>query len=320
MQGLVLLAGRIALLDPLVGPALPLLLTGPRRPPVLDSVLGPLHGEAGVEHAAGIERGLGRVDQRDRGDRGQAGRVGLRGEELADPAVGDPHHPDLVVQRPRLAGNRLDHVVAVQALEWLEEVERTARAPRAAHVHVDHGEAHQVADDRDPALRPVGVRVAVAAVLDQHRRRALRHRRQQGADRQSLGHVLRGMDVVGELGAIARGQVAVAAGRDLLVVDVGTRRRRPRREHLQRTRPLASAANPDPVARPWLDLPEQDRPLRVRPLGPDRAAALVEEEVLHARLQAGRVHLLHTALRVDGRLGHARAGPEQAGDRGAERE
>jgi hypothetical protein len=42
--------------------------------------------------------------------------MGLRGEELADPAVGDAHHADLLMQDPRLPGDRLDHVVPVEIL------------------------------------------------------------------------------------------------------------------------------------------------------------------------------------------------------------
>ena len=160
VERLVLGAGLVALLDPLPGPRLSVLRRG--RQAVLDPVLRPFDREPGVEDAARVERRLRVVDQRDRRDRGEARRLGRRGEQLADAAVGDPHHPDLVALDPRLAGDRLDHVVAVEALQRLEEVEGAARATGAAHVDVDDGEAHQVADQRDAALGAVGIRVAVA--------------------------------------------------------------------------------------------------------------------------------------------------------------
>ena len=184
VEDLVGLAGLVALLDPLVGPALP--AVGRRRLGVVDPLLGPVHGESRVEDAARIEGRLGGVEHRERRDRGQARRIRLRGEELADPAVGDAHHPHLVVQDPRLARDRLDHVVAVEALQRLEEVEGAARAAGAAHVHVDDREAHQVGEDRDPALRPGRIGVAVAGVLDQGRRRPGWDVRQRKAERQAL--------------------------------------------------------------------------------------------------------------------------------------
>src|SRR5207253_940962 len=127
---LVRLAELISLLDALVGPGLPAVGRGGLR--VVDSLLGPGDGEARVEDAAGIERRLRLVDDREWRDRSQARRIGLCREELADPAVRDPHHPDLVVQDPGLLGYRMDDVVAVEALKGLEEVERAARAAGAA--------------------------------------------------------------------------------------------------------------------------------------------------------------------------------------------
>ena len=64
VEDLVLLAGRIALLDPLVGPALTAVGTG-RKGFVL-ALFRPGDREAGVEDAAGIERRRGRVDRRQR--------------------------------------------------------------------------------------------------------------------------------------------------------------------------------------------------------------------------------------------------------------
>ena len=73
---------------------------GPGRFGVLLALFGPRDREAGVEDAARVEGGGGRVDHRHRGDRLEARRVLLGGEQLADPAVGDPEHPDLVVRAP----------------------------------------------------------------------------------------------------------------------------------------------------------------------------------------------------------------------------
>ena len=61
--------------------------------------------------------------------------------------------PTLWCSDPRLVGDGLDHVVAVEVLQPLEVVERPARAAGAAHVDVDHGEAEQGGDLADPALR-----------------------------------------------------------------------------------------------------------------------------------------------------------------------
>ena len=80
-----------------------------------------------------------------------------------------PIIPTLWIEHPRLVGDRFDHVVAVEVLQRLEEVEGAARAAGAAHVHVDHGEAHQVGEHGDAVFRAGRVRVAVARVLDQRR-------------------------------------------------------------------------------------------------------------------------------------------------------
>ena len=221
VQRLVVRAGLVALLDALVGPGLAVAVG--RRFGVVDPLFRPLEREAGVEDAARIERRLGVVDHRERRDRGQARRLRRGREELADAAVGDPHHPDFVVQHPGLAGDRLDDVVAVEALQRLEEVEGAARAAGAAHVDVDDREAHQVGDDRDPALR------------DRPGRRTRSPSTRSGSGsgrpaaaaarsrRQDFGHVLGRMDVDRQFGAVARGQVSVAAFRDRLAVEVGAR-------------------------------------------------------------------------------------------------
>ena len=171
-----------------------------RRLRVVDAVLGPLEREAGVQDPARIERRLRVVDHRQRRDRREAGRPGGGDEELADAAVGDAEHADLVVQHPGLAGDGLDRVVAVERLQGLEVVEGAARAAGAAHVDVDDRVAEQGGDGLDPALRAGRVGVAVAGVLDQGR----------------VGAVLGGpgrCTSIASLRAVARRQVAVAAPR-----------------------------------------------------------------------------------------------------------
>jgi hypothetical protein len=135
-----------------------------------------------------------------------------------------------MIEDPRLAGDRLDHVVAVEALIGVEVVIGAARAASPSHRHVDDREAEQVGELRDPADRTGRVGVAVTRVLDQRRvglgdpddRRVLG----QGSAAQQR----RGVDGVGkvdvdrELRSVARGQVPVARA-DPLVVD----RRRGRR-------------------------------------------------------------------------------------------
>ena len=54
--------------------------------------------------------------------------------------------PTSVELRPRLGGDGLDHVVAVEALDRLEVQERPARAAGAAHVDADVGEAERVVE------------------------------------------------------------------------------------------------------------------------------------------------------------------------------
>ena len=168
----------------------------------------------------GIERRRRGVEDRQRRDGREAAAGWSCGrEQLADPAVGDAHHPDLVVPHPRLAGDRLDHVVAVEALQRLEEVEGATRAAGAAHVHVDDREAHQVREDRDAAGRSGRVGVPVARVLDQRRVRRQRNagplgigraRREAGLARRARRRV----HVDGELRAVTGGEVRVAVARE----------------------------------------------------------------------------------------------------------
>ena len=206
-------ARRVAALDPLVGVGLPAVRSGGLR--LVLALLGPVDGEAGVEDAARVERRRRGVEDRERRDGRERRRLERSGEELADPAVGDAHHPDLVVLHPRLAGDRLDDVVAVEALQRLEEVEGAARATGAAHVDVDDREAHEVREDGDAALRSVRLGVPVARVLDQRRvRRRVRGAAGDGEARGKPGEARRArrqVHVDGELRPVAGREVPVAA-------------------------------------------------------------------------------------------------------------
>ena len=136
---------------------------------VLLALLRPGHREACVEDAAREQRRRRRIDGRQRRDRLEGGRIELRYEQLADRAVGDAHHPDLVVQDPRLVGNGLYDVIPVEILQRLEEVERPTRATGATHVDVDHGESHEICENSDPILRSGGIRVPIARIFDKRR-------------------------------------------------------------------------------------------------------------------------------------------------------
>ncbi len=176
-------------------------------------------------------------------------------------------------------GDGLDHVVPVEALQRLEEVERAARATRAAHVHVDDREAHQVREHRDAARRPGRVGVAVARVLDERRvrRRVRRTARDRRAGREAgLARRARGrVHVGGELRAVAHGQVRVAVGRDRLVVDARIPRGGLVGVHRERARRRAGGDAADAVARGRRHVPEQHAAARVgalrlqRPCPPD---------------------------------------------------
>src|SRR5205814_8998121 len=120
------LAGLIVLLAPLVRPALA--AVGAGRKGLVLTLLCPRDREAGVEDAAGIEGRRRGVDRGEWCDRLEVRRVELCGEELTDRAVGDSHHADLVAEDPGLVCDRLDHVVAVEVLQWLEEVIGTTGA------------------------------------------------------------------------------------------------------------------------------------------------------------------------------------------------
>ena len=298
-------AGRVAVLNLLPGVGLPAIRTG--RLGLVLALLGPVDGEPGVEDAAGIERRLRLVDHRERRDRGEVRRLGLRGEQLADAAVGDAHHPHLAVGDPRLMRHRLHDVVAVEVLQRLEEVERPARAARAAHVDVDDGEPHQVGERGDAAHRPVGLGVAVARVLDQGRglhagcdqRRELAGQLGRKVEALGVRDVRRRMDRVRQLGAVAGGHVAVAVRRDRLVVDVGRGRGGLLRQDRQRSGRLAGRVEPHPIAISRRDLAEQDPAEVVGGPGLDHLIGGVEQRGRAAGGQAGCVDLLDAAVRIE---------------------
>ena len=254
-----------------------------RRPGVVHAVLRPRQGEARVEDAAGVQRGRRVVDHRERRDGGEVRRARGGDEELADAAVGDAHHADPAVRDPRLAGHGLDDVVAVQRLVALEVVERAARAARPAHVDVDDREAREVADRRDRALTTGRVRVPVARVLDERRVRP---------------RSAREVDVDGELRPVARGQVAVAVGRQLLVVDARGRRGRAARQDGDRLRPRA-ALGLDAVAAARRHLPEHGAAQPAGAPAGDPVAAPVEQREGGAPLGSGDQDLVRAAAHVE---------------------
>ena len=124
--------------------------------------------------------------------------------------------PTAVAEHPRLGGDRLDGVVAVEELGVLEEPERAAAAPAAAHVDADVG----VAERREELGERGGVGVArlVAGVLDDRR---------VGAGVGGAGQ----HDVDRQRRAVAGLEVAEAAGRQALL---GVERRR--RQLVERVR------------------------------------------------------------------------------------
>lgn len=170
----------------------------------------PRSREAGVVGAAGPLLAPEVVEDRQRSDAGQARGPGGGDEQLGVAGVGEPDHADVVVQDPRLAGDGLDHVVAICALGGAEEVEDAAGAARAPDVDPDGGEPQQVGD-RGPRGGAVGVGGAVPAVLD------------HGGPGPGAEQVLvRRADEHRERDAVADPQVAEAR-LELLVVERGVR-------------------------------------------------------------------------------------------------
>ena len=210
-------------------------------------------------------------------------------------------------------GDRLNDVIAVEVLQRLEEIIGAARAASATHVDVDNREAHQVGQDRDPTFGPGRVRVSVARILDQGRRRATRQRRQFDT-RQHVGHVLRRVDIDRQLGPVARGQVAVSTRRDRLFVDVGAGRRGLGRENPQGSR--LRAPGDDPVAVSRRDVAKEDPAEVIGALRRDFDALFVVEGHRRPRRKPGRVDLFDAPVRLERRgLGAQRK--QQQGDQTA---
>ena len=200
------------------------------------------------------------------------------------------------MQDPGLAPDSLDHVVSVEGLKRLEVVEGTAGAAGAAHVDVHDSESELEGDRSNRALATpravTRVGIAVAGILDQGRIGP--------ASRRSL-------DVDGQLRSVTRAQIAVAAARQALVVDVRVRRRRAVAQNPEGGRlrsALATLAHA--VARAGLDVPEDDPAERSRLAGVGDLAVAVEEAVVGPRRGAGDVHLLDAA--AGGEAGGAGSG------------
>ena len=126
-------------------------------------------------------------------------------EELADAGERDADHAD-PTGGPRLRGDRLDGVVAVERLQVLEEVVRAAGAAGAAHVHADPRHAERGRHELVLRLAGARARRVVAGVLDDGRVRALV--RGAGQD-----------DIDRERRAVTGRQVPVAIGRGDVVGD-----------------------------------------------------------------------------------------------------
>ena len=214
---------------------------------VVDSLLRPVDGEAGVEDAARVQRAAEAVvEHRERRDAVQARRLRGSDEQLADARVADAHHADLVVHHPRLGGDGFDDVVAVERLHGLEEPERAAAATGTAHVDAHVGEALGGVQRRQ--LCAVGVAGLVAAVLD------------DGGVGAGVSRA--GQDDVGaQRGAVAHGDVPETACRQQrLVVVQRLRGHVGWVGHLERVGALSAALH-HVLARS--EVAEQQRPLRV---------------------------------------------------------
>jgi hypothetical protein len=138
VEELVLRAHGVAAVDHASLPALAVGLG------LADHVGDPRGREAVVQDAAGQHRGVGGADHRQRRDRREVRWLRRRDEQLRDAGVRQADHAGLAVHDPRLRGDGLDHVVAVEELHRLEEVEGAARAAGAADVDVDR----RVAEER----------------------------------------------------------------------------------------------------------------------------------------------------------------------------
>ena len=116
----------------------------------------PAGGEAVVVDPARVAGRVEVVGRAERRDGRQVRRVGAGHDQLGEARVGDPHHPDLVVEDPGLGADGLDDVVAVVVGGQAEQVEGAAGAAGAAHLDADGGEAEQRRDDRADDGRGVG--------------------------------------------------------------------------------------------------------------------------------------------------------------------
>ena len=108
----------------------------------------PAGGEAVVVDPARVAGRVEVVGGAERRDGRQVRRVRAGHHQLGEPRIGDPHHPDLVVEDPGLRAHGLDDVVAVVVRGQAEQVERAAGAAGAAHLDADGDEAQQRRDDR----------------------------------------------------------------------------------------------------------------------------------------------------------------------------
>ena len=223
----------------------------------------------------------------------------LRGEQLADPAVRDTHHPDFVVEHPGLVRDRFDDVVSIEVLQRLEEVECSARAAHPAHADVDDGEAHEIRQDGDAAFRSGRIGVRVARVLDERRirRKEVGPVRERGIGRQAgfargAGGRVHGQ---GKLRPIAGGEVLVTAGRDGLAVDARIPRRRRSVVHDERRRLHPIGTPPDAVPGALRDVTEQQPTERVGLLRVEGLPPRGDERHLLVRREARDVYLVDAA-------------------------
>ncbi len=146
-------------------------------------------------------------------------------EQLGDARIGQSRHAHLVALDPVLRRHRLDHVVAVEQLQRLEEVVGAAGTAGSAHVHAHRGVAHQGRD------QCAGIRRRIA----QHRQGAA----QRGVVANGLtgsGGIVAGVihdrgvrslfrrtgqrDVSRELGTVAHRDVVRARHQGLRIVEV----------------------------------------------------------------------------------------------------
>ncbi len=259
----------------------------------------------------GNERLVRVVDHRQRRDRGEVRRAGLRDEQLRDAGVRDPHHADLAVGDPRLRGDGLDDVVAVERLQGLEVPPGTPRAPAAAQVDTDGRVAERLRDGRRRRAA-VGVRGVVPRVLDDGGVGAARRGPRQ-------------LHVDGERGAVARLHVAVAVVDRLRGVE-GRWRCVSGRGDGDAVDPVG--ADPHRVPRVGRHIAEQHRAGGVGLGGRDRLARGRQElgDRAFRRMRDG--DLLDAALRGEGRRARGRGcrargvrgGGGDAADRDRERD